>query len=101
MTKSPTARARPRANPAAALADVLSADSPYARARRAKEALQTRLGRPEWLLGVGLKVTRGRGYRIEVRVATAAAAARVPAEVQGVAVRTEVIARPHALHRCV
>jgi hypothetical protein len=64
--------------------------SDRAAARAAKSALATRLATEPGVVGVGL-ARRQRGYVVKVDLADAAAAARVPQDVDGVRVVTEVI----------
>jgi hypothetical protein len=59
-------------------------------ARAAKSALATRLAAEPGVVGIGL-ARRERGYVVKVDLADAAAAARVPQDVDGVRVVTEVI----------
>ena len=64
--------------------------SDRAAARAAKSALATRLAAEPGVVGIGL-ARRERGYVVKVDLADAAAAARVPSDVDGVRVVTEVI----------
>ena len=64
--------------------------SDRAAARAAKSALTTRLAAEPGVVGIGL-ARRERGYVVKVDLADAAAAARVPPDVDGVRVVTEVI----------
>jgi hypothetical protein len=68
----------------------MGAVSDRAAARAAKSALATRLAAEPGVVGVGL-ARRERGYVVKVDLADAAAAARVPQDVDGVRVVTEVI----------
>jgi hypothetical protein len=61
-----------------------------AAARAAKSALATRLSAEPGVVGVGL-ARRGSGYVVTVDLADAGAAGRVPGDVDGVPVVTEVI----------
>jgi hypothetical protein len=64
--------------------------SDRAAARAAKSVLATRLVDEPGVVGIGL-ARRERGYVVKVDLADAAAAARVPQDVDGVRVVTEVI----------
>ena len=68
----------------------MGAVSDRAAARAAKSALATRLAAEPGVVGIGL-ARRERGYVVKVDLADAAAAARVPQDVDGVRVVTEVI----------
>ena len=64
--------------------------SDRAAARAAKSTLATRLAAEPGVVGIGL-ARRERGYVVKVDLADAAAAARVPQDIDGVRVVTEVI----------
>ena len=64
--------------------------SDRAAARAAKSVLTTRLAAEPGVVGIGL-ARRHAGYVVKVDLADAAAAARVPHDVDGVRVVTEVI----------
>ena len=68
----------------------MGAVSDRAAARAAKSALATRLAAEPGVVGIGL-ARRERGYVVKVDLADAAAAARVPQDVDGLRVVTEVI----------
>jgi hypothetical protein len=68
----------------------MGAVSDRAAARAAKSALTTRLAAEPGVVGIGL-ARRERGYVVKVDLADAATAARVPQDVDGVRVVTEVI----------
>lgn len=60
-------------------------------ALKAKAALKEKLGRPEWLRGIGISYEIGVGHYIKVNVREEQPDMTVPCSIDGVTVRTEVV----------